>query len=196
MAKTIRFLPQPLLLKRSILLNHPQNILLAPNSRFSPSYSLLSHETAILKPIICARNRRRESRLLKLRRILPKLLPIIAPSLKILPELLDLATEEIFAHDAAEGLLVLWKSFGAKRIHFWRRKGKRKFGSFGVFLLVGLGLFFLLFGRDIKSNLLARTVALVLIGVALTKTWRNGVKNWILGFCFLVALTSLGLKRG
>ncbi|XP_010105836.2 uncharacterized protein LOC21386013 [Morus notabilis] len=171
---------------------------ISPFPRKSPDFgSFLSNAPQIYlqNPIICARKRRKRINSDKSTRFLINLISVVASSLKILPQPLDLVLEEIGGGDGTAGGcggLGFWKGFGWGGFDGWRkRRRKRNLWLYGFIAICGLGL---LFGREIESNAFWWGLGLGPFGVALIQWWEKtgGVQAWVLGLClwsFLVGLT-------
>ncbi|EXB23272.1 hypothetical protein L484_001969 [Morus notabilis] len=141
---------------------------ISPFPRKSPDFgSFLSNAPQIhlQNPIICARKRRKRINSDKSTRFLINLISVVASSLKILPQPLDLVLEEIGGGDGTAG--------GGGGLGFWK----------------GFG-----WGGEIESNAFWWGLGLGPFGVALIQWWEKtgGVQAWVLGLClwsFLVGLT-------
>ncbi|KAF2285919.1 hypothetical protein GH714_008965 [Hevea brasiliensis] len=123
-------------------------------------------------------------------KIVPKLVSFVASNPKILPGPLDLVVAELGG--GGGGGLGFWKVFGDGSSDGWRRKGKTSLGLFGVLTVCGLGL---LFGRELKSDLLCGVFALGFLVTLLIRGYRRRIKDWVLGLCFVGVLLGLRLRR-
>lgn len=75
-----------------------------------------------------------------------------------------------------------------------RRKGRNKLGFLGVLMVCGIGMWFVVLGKDFNIDALFGVLAFSLFGVSIGG-WRRGFKDWVLGFCFCASLVGLGFRR-
>ncbi|XP_050382919.1 uncharacterized protein LOC126799711 [Argentina anserina] len=153
----------------------------------------LSDRTQTQKPIVNSRKNRRANGSVKLQRFLLRLVPIIASSLKLLPQPLDLVLEEIGGGGGGRGGLGFWKSFGGGGFDGFRSKRKRKllllFLFYGVLVSCGYGL---LFGGDLESNVLWFGLCFGAVGVGLVHWWEM---RGLFGAFVWGVLVGSGFKR-
>ncbi|KAG8648251.1 uncharacterized protein LOC110623134 [Manihot esculenta] len=198
MLDTFLFKSESLFSKSSLLfsrsrrttITYPQYVNFLSQCHLFHSSCLLSYQTQIQKPIVCARKKKRGSRPRKFMKVLPALVSFVASNFKILPGPLDLVVAEIGGGDG--GGLGIWKVLGNGGSGGWRRKGKTNLGILGALVVCGLGL---LFGKELKNDLLSGVFELVLLVTFFIKGHRRQVKYWVLGLCFIGVLMGLRLRR-
>ncbi|KDP23532.1 hypothetical protein JCGZ_23365 [Jatropha curcas] len=176
-----------------IIVSYHQRVDLSSKSLLFHSSPLLSHQTQIWNPIVCASKKRRGSGSQKLSKIVPKLVYIAASNLKILPEPFNLVIAEFGGGDG--GGLGFWKVFGDGNSDGWRRRKNTNLQLLGILVVCGLGL--LLFGREqLKCEVfLCGVLASGLLVTVLIKGNKKRLKNWVLGICLVGALMGLRLRR-
>lgn len=194
--KMLYFNPQLILLKVSPL-RSPNPHCFPKCSNFSASirWSLLqfSNQTQTFEPIVCARrNRRRSGSPLSTKFILESMW-VIASSLKILPEPLNLVVSELCAGNGNGGGLGFRKGFGGGGgFDGWRGR-KRRLGLtlFGLVMVFG---FAVLIGRELGTEYFWGVLGVSLFGFSIGG-WKRGFKDWVLGFCCCAVLMGLGLRN-
>ncbi|MBA0771210.1 hypothetical protein Gotri_019708 [Gossypium trilobum] len=156
---------------------------------------LLSPKTQIQKPIICARRSKRRKGSDRSTKLALELMSILASNLRILPQPLDLIVQNLVAADE-EGLGFL-NGFNGVRFKGWkkptmrRRNGKK---ILGFLVILGSCILFLLFGKEISSDLLFGILGLIFFVFALIKEWGRGFKAWVFGVCCVGVSVGLGLR--
>ncbi|XP_027162349.1 uncharacterized protein LOC113762914 [Coffea eugenioides] len=158
-----------------------------------------SQETRIQKSIICARNKKRQHLSARSRKLVIESAYLIASRLKILPEPLDYLIREfgIGGANGGGGFRAFWKGSGWGGFDGWGRgRGRRKKRSLeflAILVISGIG-FWLVLGKQLDADLFLGFLGLVLFGLSVDG-WRNGIKDWALGFCCCAFLVGLVLRR-
>lgn len=123
----------------------------------------------------------------------------IASRLKIVPEPLDYLIREFGvggANGGGGGFRAFWKGSGWGGFDGWGRRRKKKRGMefLGILVISGIG-FWLVLARQLDADVfLGFVMGLVVFGLSLDG-WRNGIKDWTLGFCCGSFLVGLVLTR-
>ncbi|KAK6243102.1 hypothetical protein QUC31_009511 [Theobroma cacao] len=201
MQKTLQFKPQFLHLENNLIFNPFLETTLSLQSFncsskspiFTPS-GLFSHKTQIQKPIICARKSRRRYGSERSTKFVLELISILASNLKILPQPLDLVVESLVGADG--GGLEFLNGFKGGSFTGWRRRTRRTNWKkiLGFLGFLGFCVLCLLFGKELRSELLFGGLGFGFFLIALIKEWRRGLKDWIFGFCCVAVLVGLGLR--
>ncbi|KAL3516109.1 hypothetical protein ACH5RR_023011 [Cinchona calisaya] len=165
------------------------------HSHFHP----FSQETQIQKSIICARNKKRQYGSARSRKLMIESAYYIASKLKILPEPLDYLIKEFgigVGGNGGGGFGTFWKGSGWGGFDGWGKKRRRKklmLEIMGILVILCLG-FWLILGKQLDADVLFGFLGLVLFGFSMNG-WRNGIKDWALGFCCCAFLVGLVLWR-
>ncbi|XP_022747751.1 uncharacterized protein LOC111297315 [Durio zibethinus] len=203
MQKSLQFKSQFLHFRNNIFLNpfietsiSLQSFNCSSKSPIFTASPLLSRKTQIQKPIICARKGKSRHGSARSTKFVLELISILASNLKILPQPLDLIVQNLVSGDGRE--LAFLNGFKGIGFNGWRRPTtKRRNGKKILGFLAFLGSCFmcLLFGKELRSELLFGVIGFIFFVFALIKEWRRGHKNWVFGFCCVGIFVGLGLRK-
>ena len=119
---------------------------------------------------------------------------VIASSLKILPEPLNLVVSELCAGNGNGGGLGFRKGFGGGGGGFDGWRGRKRRSGLTLFGLVMVFGFAVLIGRELGTEYFWGVLGVSLFGFSIGG-WKRGFKDWVLGFCCCAVLMGLGLRN-
>ncbi|XWS58217.1 hypothetical protein CRYUN_Cryun08bG0015700 [Craigia yunnanensis] len=202
MQKTLQFKSQIIHFKNNIFLNpflettiSLQSFNFSSKSPIFTTSPLLSRKTQIQKPIICVRKSKRRYGSERSTKFVLELISILVSNLKILPQPFDLVVQNLVG--GGGGRLGFLNGFKGGGFNGWRRPTtKRRNGKkiLGFLAFLGSCILCLLFGNELRSELLSGVLGLIFFVFALIKEWRRGLKDWIFGFCCVGIFVGLGLR--
>ncbi|XP_030534690.1 uncharacterized protein LOC115743848 [Rhodamnia argentea] len=159
--------------------------------------SILRRKRFSSRSVFSRKTKKKGSGSQRLARLVLKLVPIIASNLNASPRPLQLIAEELGGGDGSGGGLGFRGGSGWGWFDGRRRGGARKLGFWVILVVGGLSLMFV---REMESLAVCRILGLGLSALGLIEGWskKKGptvVKNWILGICFLGAVSFWGLRK-
>ncbi|OWM85375.1 uncharacterized protein LOC116209986 [Punica granatum] len=174
----------------------PFNPIFDGESSFRSSHIVLNKAQST-KPVIFSGKRKRRNGSQRLVKFVLESIPVVASSLKILPQPLDVIVGELIGGgDGNRGGWGFRRSFGSDGwFDGWRRRGTtRKLGFWWVIPVFGLGL---VLGREVGSDLILMycVLGLGLFSFALVELRsRKAIRDGILGLCCFGILAIFGLR--